>query len=234
MEKTNPEIVNAAEHLLHIIHMGQNKRIYNLCTKNILWKYNHNCSEGVLNDKFLINVNTLIKPSEIKRIKHIQHWINKQFSNHIIIVSGIYCIYKSIDKNTKEYYFDYTINFVDGLACYIHISLIENNNIPTRIHSIVSAKETVYNMEETEILYIEAMGSHTIWHCITVTIEAMVSFKDIEAKLSDNFIKIHRSYIVNGTKVKEIKRCSAVMENGDEIPIPYKKFVSVKGKLRIN
>ena len=233
METNNETIMNAAEHLLHIIHMGQSKQIRNLCTKNILWKYNHNCSEGILNDKLLISVNTLIKPTEIKRIKHIRHWINKQYTNHII-VTGIYCIYKSIGKNTKEYYFDYTINFVDGLACYIHIGLIGNNNNPTKIHSIASAKETIYNMEEAEILYIEAMGSHTIWHCITDTIEAMISLKDVEARLSDNFMKIHRSYIVNGAKVKEIKRCSAVMENGDEIPIPYKKFVSVKAKLRIN
>lgn len=58
--------------------------------------------------------------------------------------------------------------------------------------------------------------------------------KDVEEKLSDRFIKVHRSYIVNRIKVKEIKRCSAVMENGDEIPIPYKKFVSIRAMLRIN
>lgn len=229
MERNNSEIINAAEHLLYIIHTGQRSKIHNLCTKSILWKYNHNCSEGVLNDNLLINVNTLIKPSEVKRIKYIYHRINKQPSNHII-ATGIYCIYKSVDKSTKEYYFDYTINFVDSLAYYIHISLIGNKN-PTKIHRIISVKENIYNMDETEILYIEAMGSHTLWHCVTVTIETMISLKDAEIKLSDNFVKIHRSYIVNVTKIKEVIRCRAVMENGDEIPIPYKKFVSIKNKL---
>ncbi len=51
MERTNPDIINAAQHLLYIIHMGQNKKIRNLCTQNILWKYNHDCSQGILSDK---------------------------------------------------------------------------------------------------------------------------------------------------------------------------------------
>lgn len=232
MEKTTTEIINDTKHLLYSIHMGQKKKICNLCTRNILWKYNHNCNEGILNNNLIVSVNTLIKPSEIQKIRHIQYRINKQFVKHVI-VTGIYCIHKSVYKSIKEYYFDYTINFVDGLACYIHISLIGNNNIPTKIHNIISVTETVYNMEEAEILYIEAMGSHTLWHCITVTIEALVSLKDAEVKLSDKFVKIHRSYIVNKMKVKEVKRCVAIMENGDEISIPYRKYVEIRDKLKI-
>lgn len=233
MEKTTEEIINDTKFLLYNIHMGQKKKIRNLCTKNILWKHNLNCSEGILNDKFIISVNTLIKPSEIQMIRHIQHRINKQFLNHVI-VTGIYCINKSINKSIKEYYFDYTINFVDGLACFIHISLIQNNNIPTKVHNIISVTEDVYYMEEAEILYVEAMGRHTLWHCMSVTIEALVSLKDVETKLSENFIKIHRSYIINKMKVKKVKRCDAIMENGDEIPIPYKKYVEIKNKLQNN
>ena len=63
MERTYSEIIDAAQSLLYIIHMGQKRKIHNLCTKNILWKYNHNCSEGIRNEEFLININTLIKPS---------------------------------------------------------------------------------------------------------------------------------------------------------------------------
>lgn len=202
MEKNTAEIINDTKHLLYNIHKGQKKKIGNLCTKNILWKYNHNCSEGILNDKLIISVNTLIKPSEIQRIKHIHYRISRQFVKHVI-VTGIYCIYKSEDKIIKEYYFDYTINYVDGMACYIRISFIGNNNIPTKIHKNVSVTEAVYNMEENEILYIEAMGSHTLWHCITVTIEAAISLKEAEVKLAGDFVKIHRSYIVNKKKVKK-------------------------------
>ncbi len=120
------------------------------------------------------------------------------------------------------------------MACYIHIILVENNNIPARVYNIVSVKEHIYNIPETDILYIEAMGSHTLWHGISFTIEAVTSLKDIENKMSEEFIKIHRSYIVNRRKVKKIRRCAAIMENGDEVPIPYKKYVATKDKLMIN
>ena len=233
MEINNSEMVNAAEHLLYSIHMGQKKKINKQCTNNVLWKYNLKCSEGVQNNEFLLNINTFIKPMEIQKIKFINQNTNKQFFNHIII-TGIYCIHRIINNGIKEYYFDYTINYVDGLAYYININFIGNNDIPIKIYSIISAKETIYNIKETEILYVEAMGRHTFWHCINITIEAMTSLKEVEARLSDNFIKIHRSYIVNKTMVREVKRCSAVMENGDEIPIPYKKFVSIKYNLKIN
>ena len=195
MEKTAAEIINDTKHLLYNIHMGQKKKVYNQCTRNILWKYNYNSAEGILNDEL---TDKLINPSEIQKIKHINHRINRQFVNQII-VTGMYCIHKSIDKIIKEYYFDYTINYVDNMACYIHIIFVGNNNIPARVYNIVSVKEHIYNILEADILYIEAMGDHTLWHGITSTIEAVMSLKDI----------------VNRRKVKEIKRCAAIMENGD-------------------
>lgn len=149
------------------------------------------------------------------------------------MITGIYCIHKSVDERIKEYYFDYTISFVNGLAYFIHINLIVNNNIPAKIYNIISVTEAVYNIEETEILYIEAMGGHTLWHCAGTTIETMDSLKNVEIKLSDNFVKIHRSYIVNKRKVKGVKRCVAIMENGEEIPIPYKKYVETRNMLKI-
>lgn len=233
MEKTITKIIKDTKYLLLNIHMGQKRKICNLCTKNILWKYNHNCSEGILNDKFIVSINTLIKPSEIQSIKYIQQQVNKHFANHAMI-TGIYCINKSVDTKIDEYYFDYTISFVNGLAYFIHISLISNNNIPVKIYNIISATEAVYNIGETEILYIEAMGGHILWHCTGITIETVDSLKDIVCKLSDNFVKIHRSYIVNKRKVKGVKRCVAIMENGDEISIPYKKYVEIREKLKIN
>lgn len=233
MEKTTAEVINDTKRLLYNIHIRQKKKIYNQCTKNILWKYNYSSTEGILDDELIENINILIKPSEIQRIKHVNNRVSRQFIKHVI-VTGIYCIYKSMNKIIKEYYFDYVINYVDDLACYIQISLIGSNNMPTKIYNIVSVKEHIYNIPESDILYVEAMGSHTLWHSITSTIEALTSLKDIENKMSEEFIKIHRSYIVNKRKVKEIRRCSAIMENGDEVPIPYKKYVVIKDKLKIN
>ena len=179
-----------------------------------------------MNEKTIISLNTIIKPCEVKRLEHIGYYIHKASSNHIII-TGIYCIHKFVDESIKKYYFDYTIVFSDGLACYIQII---GDNIPAKIHKVVSITEDIYNMEESEILYIEAMGGHVLWHCKDTTIESLDSLKNIETMLSKDFVKVHRSYLVNKKGVKSIQRCSVTMINGD-VPVPYKKYVNVKSKL---
>ena len=224
MEKTNKEILNAVERLLHGIHMGQRRKILNLCKNNILWKYNHSCSKGIMDEKTIISLNKIIAPSEIKRLEQVHHYIHRLSPNHTII-TGIYCIHKAVDKNIKKHYFDYTIIFSDGLACYIQIFGI---NLPSKIHRVVSITESVYIMQESEILYVEAMGGHTIWHCMNTTIESTVSLKNAVIRLSDNFVRVHRGYTVNKKMIASIQRCSVSMINGDVIPIPYKKYVNVR------
>lgn len=227
MEKENIEIINAAESLLYNIHMGQWRKIYNLCKNNILWKYNHNCSKGIMDKKIITSLTTIIAPTEIIKLEHIQYYIHKLSQNQMII-TGIYCIYKSAEIGTKNLYFDYTIIFTDGLACYIQII---GNDIPTKIHRVVSVTEAVYNMQEAEILYIEAMGDHILWHCRNTTIESTDSLKNVGVNLSKDFVRVHRSYLVNKRVVTSIQRCSATIINGDMIPIPYKKYVNIRKQL---
>ena len=227
MEESNAEIIRVTEHLLYDIHTGKLRKVYNLCKNNILWKYNHSCSKGAINEQIITRLNTLIKPSEVKKLEHISYYIHKASLNQTII-TGIYCIHESVDKSIKKYYFDYTIVFSDGLACFVQII---GNNIPAKIHKVVSATEVVYNIQEDEILYVEAMGGHIVWHCKDMRIESLDSLKNIGISLSDDFIKVHRSYIVNRSFVKSIQRCSITMVNGDAIPIPYKKYVAVRKDL---
>lgn len=227
MEKSNKKIINSAKHLLYSIHTGQQRRVCNLCKKNILWKYNHSYSKGAADETILKGLNTIIRPSAVKRLEHTSCYLHKLSENQIII-TGIYCIHKSEDESIKKYYFDYTIVFSDGLASYIQII---GNNIPVKIHKVVSITETVYNIQEDELLYVEAMGGHVLWHCKDATIESVGLLKNVERKLSGDFVKVHRSYMVNKKLVKIIQRCSVTMVNGEVVPIPYKKYVGVKKKL---
>lgn len=224
MEKSNAEIINSAKHLLYSIHTGQQRRVCNLCKKNILWKYNHSYSKGAVHEKILMGLNTMIRPSAVKKLEHTTCCLHKLSENQIII-TGIYCIHKSENESIKKYYFDYTIVFSDGLASYIQII---GNNIPVKIHKVVSIVETVYNMQEDEILYVEAMGGHVLWHCKDTTIESVGSLKNVELELSKDFVRVHRSYMVNKKLVKSIQRCSVTMINGEVVPIPYKKYVYMR------
>lgn len=227
MKDFNAEILKTTERLLYYIHMGYHRKIYNLCKDNVFWKYNHNYSKGIMNKRIITNINTIIRPSEVRNIEHIQYTIQDLFKNHVAI-TGIYCIYKTEKFVTKKHYFDYTVIFSDGQACYIQIF---GNKIPIKIHKIISTEDIVYNLQEDDLLYVEAMRNHILWHCNDGVIESAGPLKNIEDNLSDNFVKVHRSYIVNVNFVKNVQRCHATMTNGDIIPIPYKKYVDIKKKL---
>ncbi len=80
---------------------------------------------------------------------------------------------------------------------------------------------------ESDIRYCEADGVYTMIHTIKNEIIQRIKLKDLEVKLSDDFIRVHRSYVVNKTKISSKKASSVYIENV-EIPVSrsYKKDVS--------
>lgn len=95
-------------------------------------------------------------------------------------------------------------------------------------HEIKAVNDCYYFLEESEVLYIEANHNHVIWHCVDNEIESGDSLQHLETILSDDFVRIQRGYLVNKKHVKCLRRCEAIMRNGDRLPIPSKKYVSVR------
>ncbi|WP_462248714.1 LytR/AlgR family response regulator transcription factor [Ferruginibacter sp.] len=70
-----------------------------------------------------------------------------------------------------------------------------------------------------EILYIESLGDYVKYFTITKNYVTLSTLKAVEEKMSStNFMKVHRSYIVNLQKIKDIQDNSLVIE-GKVIPI---------------
>lgn len=128
----------------------------------------------------------------------------------------------------KQNYFEYTVVMAEGLAVFVQLN--EKNTSP-KVHRVVAVNEAVYNFDETVLMYIESLKDHILWHYGDKSVESIDTLKRLEKELSEDFIRVHRSYIVNKRKVSSIQRCSVTMANGDNIPIPYKKYVEVREKL---
>ena len=80
-----------------------------------------------------------------------------------------------------------------------------------------------------DIFYVEAELSKT--HFMTVSGEFVVALTITEAEellREDGFIKIHRSYLVNANRLKEIKRRTAILDNGKELPISKYRLQQVR------
>lgn len=70
-----------------------------------------------------------------------------------------------------------------------------------------------------EILYIESLGDYVKYFTATKNYLTLCTLKSVEEKMSRNyFMKVHRSYIVNIQKIKDIQDNSLVIE-GKVIPI---------------
>ena len=88
----------------------------------------------------------------------------------------------------------------------------------------------------SDIRYIEAMSEY-----LKIFIEGeakpivtLLSMKKMEEKLPENFMRIHRSYIVNLTKIQEINKNRIIMDAETFLPIgdmykeAFQKYIDTK------
>ncbi|WP_294965123.1 LytTR family DNA-binding domain-containing protein [uncultured Flavobacterium sp.] len=93
----------------------------------------------------------------------------------------------------------------------------------------VKADRKHYKIALSDILYIEGLRDYIRIHTHDEKIMALENMKDILEKLPSNqFIRIHRSYIIPKDKIKVIDGNQIVMKSGNALPIgeTYRKLVS--------
>lgn len=93
----------------------------------------------------------------------------------------------------------------------------------------VKADRKHYKIVINDILYIEGLRDYIRIHTNDEKIMALENMKDILEKLPSNqFIRIHRSYIIPKNKIKVIDGNQIVMKSGVALPIgeTYRKLVS--------
>lgn len=73
-------------------------------------------------------------------------------------------------------------------------------------------------ISESDILFCEADGVYSNIQTTSKTITQRIKLKDLNEKLSENFVRVHRSYLVNKSKIESYK--SAIIKLGEyEIPV---------------
>ena len=83
-----------------------------------------------------------------------------------------------------------------------------------------------------DILYFEAFRRKVIIHLEDKSLEFYSKITDIEKQMKKyNFIKCHRSYIVNLNKIKSLYSSELVLLNNQKIPISKSYFLNIKDSL---
>ncbi|QNL22678.1 response regulator [Hyphobacterium sp. CCMP332] len=92
-------------------------------------------------------------------------------------------------------------------------AMLKNN------HLFVKADSRLIKIKDDEILYVEAKGDYAIFKTSSKSYVVHSTMKNIENKLSSrNFVKVHRSFIVNLDKIVDIEDTNLLI-NDKIIPI---------------
>jgi|GEM_PF-60285 hypothetical protein len=93
--------------------------------------------------------------------------------------------------------------------------------------------QSTHLLSVNSIYWIESYdnSTHTLIHMKDGELISIESLSSISDKYSDCLIRIHASYLVNPVFAKKISRFELEMTDGAILPIPEKKYTSVKREL---
>ena len=77
----------------------------------------------------------------------------------------------------------------------------------------------------SDIAYVESLGNYIKIHAAGSAPMVLMTMSDMEAKLTDQFVRIHKSYLVNAANIQKVK-ADEVQVAGASLPIgkTYKKY----------
>lgn len=98
-------------------------------------------------------------------------------------------------------------------------------------HKKISIRDIRHNTHillAHEIMFIEAQKPHCILHGVDGTIEVYAKLGELHDKLPVQFVRSHRSFLVNAHYVIGIRRFTLHLYGGYVLPIPAKRYGEVR------
>ena len=92
---------------------------------------------------------------------------------------------------------------------------------------VISCDGGTVKLLEADILYIESFAHYIEIHTRTDVYRLKESITAFENKLSSDFYRAHRSYIINLKAVERISRTGVTLDGGAEIPLSRGKYDDV-------
>jgi two-component system, LytTR family, response regulator LytT len=129
---------------------------------------------------------------------------------------------EAIDYLLKPIGYNEFLKAVNKVKSLMDLKAIQSGRIRSfPDHIFVKSEYKLMRIELSEIKYIESMHEYVRIHLVNdKPVMTLISLKSIEEQLpSGNFMRIHRSFIVNLEKIKVIERNRIVFDNNVYIPV---------------
>lgn len=226
--KDYADVHTAIQRVLLEIHTGSIRELSRNTSCGLFFSYDGLGAQG---EKARQIINRMRSELGAKRVRMVNGAVcgRCQFEE-MVLVCGRYCLeYPAGRGETKQREFNYLVVFTNknDVVCIMINSLAPF----CRYIKIVATNESVYFWKESDIAYVESDRDHVLWHGNTGTVRSVACLGKIQEQLSENFLKVHRSFLVNINRISSIQRCNITMNNGDQIPVPYKKYTKIKEEI---
>lgn len=88
------------------------------------------------------------------------------------------------------------------------------NNLPESNDVYVRTDNKIVKVDLNEVLFVEALADYVVFHLVSDKLIVHATMKNLEQKLAPHdFIRVHRSFIVNTAKISAIQDLQVVMGN---------------------
>lgn len=99
--------------------------------------------------------------------------------------------------------------------------ITEDSTLPQADTLFLKTDHKIVNVNIPDIRYVEAMSEYLkVWlDSQPKPIVTLLSMKKMEESLPNYFMRIHRSYIINLTRIQEVSKNRVVLDENTDIPI---------------
>lgn len=113
------------------------------------------------------------------------------------------------------------------------VQLVEK---PERYMTVTANDMSVHRIPINHLLYIETIKrtAKLRIHTSTDTIIVNGTLPDFEKTYSDFLLRIHSGFLINPECVSKIERFTVTMSNGAKLPVPEKKYTTIKRLILTN
>lgn len=178
-------------------------------------------------------VNYLAHPPYVQKhiIRHLQYHI-RNLENGTCIITGKY---KAIQKEADRFgaCMSYQISLVWTVfrdrprLVHLHISITSPQAPSADFLSFHGKRAETYRVLPEEILYIEAENVNCTIYTTAAPLSVCQPISQLEKLLPHQFLRVHRSFIINRHYVSRVYRYAIELSNRAVVPVPEKKYMNV-------
>lgn len=154
-------------------------------------------------------------------IELVEALISRAGDVQVIYVSG-YLEYAPEAYRTRHTWFLAKPVRQDALNAALERAL-DNLDRSRRGSLLVRSGSSLMQVVPSRILYVESDRRKVRIHERSRTIETYAKIDDIQERLPDQFVRCHKSFLVNMDCISELRVADVILVNGEEIPVSQRR-----------